>query len=153
MKSFFKELIEYSHYCNKALITACHEHNDKLSEKSVRLINHILNVHHIWNRRIIPSETEYQIWEIHLPENYAAIEQNNFETSIKIIELYDLDRRVGYVNTKGKPLENSVQDILFQIINHSTYHRGQLATEFRLANLEPLLTEFIAYKWQAEGQL
>ncbi|QLH28398.1 MAG: hypothetical protein HWD63_02710 [Candidatus Parvibacillus calidus] len=39
-----------------------------------------------------------------------------------------------------------MKDIIFHIINHSTYHRGQIAMEFRQSGLEPLNTDYIFYK-------
>ena len=146
MKLFFKELFEYTHHCNTALINAFHEHAGQLPDKPIQLLNHILSVHHIWNSRIIAKPSEYKIWDIHLPHQYAGIDKSNFETSIQLIDSFDLNQAIQYADTKGRPFENTVRDILFQIINHSTYHRGQIALEFRQCNIEPLLTEYIVYK-------
>ena len=146
MNSFFKELFDYTHHCNKALIDSFHEHSGNLSEKPIQLLNHILNVHHIWNTRVIATQSQFRIWEINPPERYLDIEKDNFETSYKIIDSFDLNTSIQYTNTKGQPFSNTVRDILFQIINHSTYHRGQIALEFRQNNIEPLVTEYIAYK-------
>src|SRR3954468_19555774 len=143
MKLFFKELFEYTHFGNTALIDAFQEHSGKLSEKSIQLLNHTLNVHHIWNSRIIQTQSEYKIWDIQPPERYLDIAKENFETSNRIIDSFELDQPIQYTNTKGQPFENTVRDILFQIINHSTYHRGQIALEFRQSNIDPLLTEYI----------
>ena len=53
---------------------------------------------------------------------------------------------VHYTNTNGQAFDNSVRDILFNVINHSTYHRGQIAREFREYGPEPLVTDYIFYK-------
>src|SRR3954462_7334107 len=103
MKPFFQELFEYTHHCNKALIDAFHEHTGKLSEKSIQILNHILNVHHIWNSRIIASQSQFRIWDIQPAEKYIDIDNGNFETSIKIINSFDLDMSIRYANTKGQP--------------------------------------------------
>lgn len=146
MKDFFKELFEYTHHYNKILIGAFHENSGKVSEKSIQLMSHILNVHHIWNNRIIAAPSQFAIWEIQPGEKYSDIDNENFETSNKIIDSFTLDQTIHYVNTKGQTFDNTVRDILFQIINHTTYHRGQIAMEFRQCSIEPLVTEFIVYK-------
>jgi uncharacterized damage-inducible protein DinB len=146
MKDFFKELFEYTHHCNIALINAFHDHSGKLPEKPVQLLNHILSVHHIWNSRIITAHSQFRPWDIHSPNTYTDIDNDNFDSSVRIIDSFDLDTSIRYANFKGQPFENTVRDILFQIINHSTYHRGQIAMEFRNSNIEPLLTEYIFYK-------
>jgi uncharacterized damage-inducible protein DinB len=63
-----------------------------------------------------------------------------------ILDEFELDRKIRYANSKGQPFNNSVRDMLFQVINHSTYHRAQIATEFKNNGLDPLLTDYIYYK-------
>ena len=42
-----------------------------------------------------------------------------------------LSRRVAYTNLKGEPLEYVLADLLMHLVNHSTYHRGQVAAMCR----------------------
>ncbi len=65
MKSFFKELFQYSHYSNQRLFDLFNEYQDKTSEKSVSLFNHILNAHRIWNNRIEYKQSTFGTWEVH----------------------------------------------------------------------------------------
>ncbi len=39
-----------------------------------------------------------------------------------------LSTTVKYKNLKGDSLEDRVEDIMFHIVNHGTYHRGQVTT-------------------------
>ncbi len=41
---------------------------------------------------------------------------------------------------------NVIQDVLFHFINHSTYHRGQIAIQMKEAGLEPIATDYIFFK-------
>ena len=54
-----------------------------------------------------------------------------------------LSQQVSYLNSKGETWTNSVGDILTHVLLHSSYHRGQIATELRAAGLEPACTDFI----------
>ena len=74
------------------------------------------------------------------------MDRTNHEQSLQILDNVDLDKMIHYNNTKGEASVNSVRDILFHVINHSTYHRGQIATEFRQNGLDPLVTDYIYYK-------
>ncbi|MGN6802128.1 MAG: DinB family protein [Ginsengibacter sp.] len=74
------------------------------------------------------------------------MDQRNFEQSLLILENFDFDNTIHYANTKGEAFNNSVRDILFHIINHSTYHRGQIAASFRVQGLEPLVSDYVFYK-------
>jgi len=146
MKSFFKELFQYSHYSNQRLYDLFNEHQGKTSEKSVSLFNHILNAHQIWNNRIEDKHTTFGSWEVHPLQELKDMDESNYEQSLQILDKLDLDAMIHYNNTKGEAFVNSVRDILFHVINHSTYHRGQIAADFRQHGLEPLVTDYIFYK-------
>ena len=147
MKAFFKELFEYNHTVNQKVIAAILDHYDKVSEKCLSLQSHIINVHKIWNARIISIENIYERWQLHPINDFAELDNENFHTSVRILEQFDINALVKYSNSKGQVFNNSIRDLLFQIINHSTYHRAQVATEFRQSGIEPLLTDYIFYKW------
>ncbi len=146
MKSFFKELFQYSHYSNQRLYDLFNEHQGKTSEKSFSLFNHILNAHQIWNNRIQDKQITFGTWEVHTLHELKDMDTSNYEQSLQILEKFDVDSMIHYNNTKGEAFVNSVRDILFHVINHSTYHRGQIAADFRQHGLEPLITDYIFYK-------
>lgn len=146
MIPFFKDLFEYSHHFNQKLADVFMENQDKTSEKSVRLFSHILNAHQIWNNRIDPKQPGFGVWELQAVGNFKNIDLENFNHSLLILETFDLDARINYTTSKGQPFGNSIREVLFHIVNHTTYHRGQIATEFRNSGLEPLMTEYIFYK-------
>jgi uncharacterized damage-inducible protein DinB len=57
-----------------------------------------------------------------------------------------LEKRVKYQNTKGEKFENSIKDITTHVINHSTYHRAQIAQHIKRANGTPAVTDYIVYQ-------
>ena len=146
MKQFFEELFEYSHHFNQKLWDIFNDSPNKISEKAVELYNHILNAHHIWNNRIELKQTTFGVWETHLFPDLKVIDKASYEQTLFILDKSDLNDKVSYTNTKGQTFNNSIRDILFHAINHSTYHRAQIATEFRQNGLEPLVTDYIFYK-------
>lgn len=70
-------------------------------------------------------------------------QRNSFEI---ISNTEDFEKRIDYENTEGRLFTNTLQDMLFHIINHSTNHRGQIAMDFRVNGLEPLASDYIHYK-------
>ncbi len=146
MKTFIKELFQYNKHFNQQLISILAENPKRASEKCIKLLSHILNVHQIWNCKIQRERPLYGTWEIHQIQDSHEIDRKNFEHSILIQDKFELSQTIQYSNSNGHIFNNSVRDILFQVINHSTYHRGQIATEFRQSGLEPLLTDYIYYK-------
>ena len=146
MKQFFKELFEYSHHFNQKLWDVFNDNPNRVSEKALKLYNHILNAHQVWNNRIEPKQTSFGVWEIHPFSELKGIDKVNYEQTLLILEKFDLNDNISYTNTKGQAFNNSIRDVLFHAINHSTYHRGQIATELRQNELEPLNTDYIFYK-------
>ena len=148
MKDHFKELLEYSHYYNLEIIK---KFNDgdlhfMVPERAIELLSHTLNAHKIWNERIKGNSDNVKVWEVQEVDKLETIENENFQETLDLLENDDLERTVSFKNTKGESYQNSVQDIIFHIVNHSTYHRGQIATEFRKQGIDPIVSDFVYYK-------
>lgn len=146
MQAFLKDLFVYTHQCHQQLIQAFQENADRVAPRAVEIWNHILNAHHVWNHRIMGQPQVFQVWQTHDPKAYTDIEADNYQASLQILGGYDLHQIIAYRTTKGDAYNNTVQDILFHIINHSAYHRGQIALEFRRSQIEPLISDYILYK-------
>lgn len=147
MKSFFNPLFDYNFYCNKKLIEQFTDTNCNPTDKHIAWFSHILNTHHIWNARVLGIVPKYEVFQNHDKEGFFDIHYENQRSSFEIITNTDnFDKRIEYVNSKDRQFVNTIHDILFHIINHSTYHRGQIATESRANGIEPLPLDFIHYK-------
>ena len=145
MKKQFIDLLEYNSHFNQLLIKIYLENKDSFNEKMISLLNHILNAQQVWNSRII-FEDSFGVWQINPDEKLLENNQSNFENSFKILSERNLDEIIGYRNSKGDEFQNSIQEIFFHFINHSTYHRGQIAMLMKQAGLEPINTDYIFYK-------
>ncbi|KQT23391.1 damage-inducible protein DinB [Chryseobacterium sp. Leaf405] len=139
------DLFEYSYHFNKEMIKVISENLEKVDEKAISLINHTLNAQQVWNSRILGEES-FKVWQINPFEHLNEINHQNFKKSIQIIESSDLDQKVEYQNSKGTKFENSIFEMLFQAINHSTYHRGQINSLLKQNGIKPILTDYIFYK-------
>ncbi|MES2484705.1 MAG: DinB family protein [Bacteroidota bacterium] len=145
MKDFFKEMLQYTMHFNQAIIEQLTA-NDIHPEKAVLLLNHTLNAHEVWNARIKGEECKTAIWGIRPIEDLSKINTENYKESLQIIDFYDFDTIIEYTNSSNKSFKNTVKDILFHVINHSTYHRGQTATDVKQYGITPLLTDYIFFK-------
>ncbi|HCA09785.1 DinB family protein [Chryseobacterium sp.] len=139
------DLFEYTHHFNREMIKVISENITKVDEKTISLINHTLNAQQIWNSRILGEES-FEVWQINPLESLEEINHQNLKKSIDIIQKSDLDKKVEYQNSKGTKFENSIFEMLFHAINHSTYHRGQLNSLLKQNGIDPLLTDYIFYK-------
>ncbi len=146
MDTLFNQLFDYNFYCNKNLITQVRAMKD-VPRKSCKLFSHILNTHHIWNKRLISEDRQYDVWQIHKVESWEDIHYENQRATFEVIRNTDnFNKRVEYETTSGRVFTNDLKDILFHIINHSTHHRGQILMDFRENGFEPQALDFIFYK-------
>lgn len=145
MKEHFKDLLEYNLHFNQLLIQNFLENKLVWSEKNKSLLNHILNAHQIWNSRIINQKT-FEVWQINPDKSLLNINSDNFKNTLEIINQRELTEIVSYKNSRGKEFNNTIQEVIFHFLNHSTYHRGQIAMLMKQAGLEPINTDYIFYK-------
>lgn len=146
MNALFNELFDYNYYCNKKIIEQCLS-MQQVPDNTQKLFSHILNAHHWWNTRILGSDSKLNSWDIHDVKDWGDIHYENQRDSFEIVTNADsFDKRIDYENSEGRLFTNTLKDILFHIINHSTNHRGQIATDFRNNDLEPLVLDYVFYK-------
>lgn len=145
MKEKLIDLFEYTFHFNSEMIRVIAENIGKVDEKIINLINHTLNAQQIWNSRILGEKT-FEVWQINPFEILEEINRRNFEKSIEIVHNFDPDQKISYQNSRGTYFENTVFEMLFQAINHSTYHRGQINSLLKQNGIDPILTDYIFYK-------
>ena len=145
MKEKLIDLFEYTYHFNNEMIKVISENREAVDDKTISLINHTLNAQQIWNARI-SGETTFEVWQINPFDTLEEINHQNFLKSIAIVQNADLEKTIEYQNSRGTKFANTVFDMLFHVINHSTYHRGQINSLLKQNGLEPVLTDYIFYK-------
>tara|TARA_R110002033_G_scaffold65373_2_gene116461 strand:- start:159 stop:611 length:453 start_codon:yes stop_codon:yes gene_type:complete len=143
---FFKDTFEYNHHFNQELIQLLEKEKQSIPEKSVKLLNHLINAQQIWNERILMEQPTIDVWEIRPLENLQTINESNYNKSLSILNSIELNQKIAYKNSKGIVFSSSVQEIIFHVINHSTYHRAQIASDLKANGIEPINTDYIFYK-------
>ncbi|MDW9378994.1 DinB family protein [Chryseobacterium sp. JV558] len=145
MKEKLIDLFEYTNHFNLEMIKVISENRELVDDKTISLMNHTLNAQQIWNARIL-GETTFEVWQINPFESLIEINHKNFLKSIDIISNLDFDKRIEYQNSRGTKFENSIFEMLFHAVNHSTYHRGQINALLKQNGITPILTDYIFYK-------
>lgn len=146
MKDFFIEKFDYNFDSNQRMIN-CVEANPKAyTQRAQDLIGHTFNAHHIWNCRILGQTPKQTVWEVFQLKDLHQMNTATNNQSMDILSSFELTKIAEYTNTRGQSYSNRVDDILYHIINHSTYHRGQLMTELKLHGVIPISTDYIFFK-------
>ncbi|MEM7087844.1 MAG: DinB family protein [Bacteroidota bacterium] len=146
MIPFFINKFEYNYHCNGQIIDQIERSPSSYVERVQRLIGHTLNAQNIWNYRILGQPPTQMVWDTFGIERLHFLNEENHELSIDIVKNTPLSHIISYADSKGDTYSNSVENILFHIINHSSYHRGQLVTTLKQNRVVPISTDYILYK-------
>ena len=135
-----------SYHSNGLFIQLFENSEQIIPEKSIQLLNHLIDAQQIWNERILKLQPSVGVWEIRPLENLKNHNENNYNKSLEILNNTELSQKIIYKNSKGIEFSNTVQDVIFHVINHSTYHRAQIASDLKANGIEPINTDYIFYK-------
>lgn len=154
MKDFFLKWYSYNAWANRRVIS-CLEQQNVTDEKILTVFGHLMSANFIWLNRIkdLPK-SEYELWgKYDLLELRKMVEQADALWMNFIQSTDNFDRLMKYHNYVGEYYENNVQQIMIHLVNHGSYHRGQVATLLRQHGFEPVNTDFITYDRVISGQL
>ena len=118
-----------------------------------KTLYHIWDAEHIWLERlhgILKSEFPSKLF-IGTFEVGAMQFLKNSTTLVEFVSGCDekfFSGEIFFIHSSGDKLTQKVDDVLTHVVNHSTFHRGQLITMFRQLGLSEGMprTDFIAYR-------
>jgi uncharacterized damage-inducible protein DinB len=142
----YRQWFEYDLYANQKVLAVIENHIGHLPDDTMKLFSHIIASHHIWNTRITGADRMYTVWERIAASDMGKAIQKNLKDTLEIISTMNEAGEINYVNTAGDHYINNIPDILFHVLTHNHYHRGQIARNLRENNIEPPETNYIVYK-------
>ena len=126
---------------------------EKKDAKLLELLSHIVSAQKVWLERTLGREVYSNPWQKHTVEECISLSTSQTVEWINLLESLshkELEKRIEYTNSKGESNTNSIKDIVSHLINHSTYHRAQLAQKVKTLGGKPALTDFIVYQRQLQ---
>ena len=116
----------------------------------LRTLGHIVSAEWIWLRRFLGESpgaapgwaTESSFSE--LRGHLSAVEAER-DAYLAGLTDPDLERTVEYRTLAGQAQADPLKSLFRHVVNHSTYHRGQAATQLRQLGLVPPSTDLTVY--------
>jgi uncharacterized damage-inducible protein DinB len=145
MLSFIERLFRYDDWANREVVTALTELST-IPPRSLRILDHILSAERLWLERLRSEKQTYPVWpDFTIERCRQEVEQlaQLWTAYLSSLQEEDLQRPVGYQNSKGESFTGQPLDILMHVVLHSAYHRGQIAADMRTAGFSPAYTDFI----------
>ena len=159
MKELLDQYTAYNLWANKSITDLIlsldvAQHHQKVESSFPTLY---ATVHHMWvaetawwqrvksqDKIIIPSETENPTMEnvvqglIHQSEQWVEWVNNNSEMILK--------QEYSFQNSKNELFKQAIFETVMHVMNHSTYHRGQLVTMMRTLGIKTIpQTDFMVF--------
>lgn len=155
---YIQALYEYNRWANGRILDAAARLTiDKFTKDlgnsygSVRdTLVHIMSGEWIWLKRWQGTSTKTMLSSSEfltisrLKSRWTEIESEQTDFLSSITE-ESLEEIIAYVNTEGQPFKYPLWQMLVQVVNHSTYHRGQITTMLRQLGAEPIATDFLIF--------
>jgi uncharacterized damage-inducible protein DinB len=141
----FGLLLRHDLWANRTTLESLREARP-LPPKALAWMAHIVGSEVLWLARLREETSTMAVWpELDLDACQAALATIEGEWTRSVAGLTEaaLADGVGYRNSKGEYWTSTVADILSHVVLHSSYHRGQIASELRAAGATPAYTDFI----------
>jgi uncharacterized damage-inducible protein DinB len=153
-----RELYAFNAWANHRVLEACAalSHEQFLrplgsSFSSVRdTLAHILGAEWIWLERwqgrspkALPAASDFPDLKS-VRARWSDVEQQQLGFVRGLAE-NDLERECAYINLQGQPFAYALRACLQHVVNHGSYHRGQVATLLRQLGAHPKPTDFLWY--------
>lgn len=154
MKKYFLKLYQYNAWSNERVL-GCLTRQHIRDEKIMTLMGHIVAAQFLWLHRIkgLPAP-DVKLWGEYTLNQLVMLADDAGKKWIEFVESTDnFDRELTYKNYVKEPYTNNVETIMIHLVNHSSYHRAQIAMLLRQKGFEPINTDFITYDRVISGQL
>jgi uncharacterized damage-inducible protein DinB len=140
----FVRLFAYDHWANQECLKALGA--GQPGTAVIGRMAHILSAEKLWLERIQKVPQSTPVWPgLTLEECSALADEIAGAWNRYLANLAPdrLSKVIEYRNSKGERWTSRVEDVLMHVIQHSAYHRGQIAMEMRASGMEPAYTDFI----------
>jgi uncharacterized damage-inducible protein DinB len=148
MKDYFKRLYNYNNWANTIILDAL-DSNKVDDAEILKLISHLIAAQEIWVSRITNRQCRvngvWNVLSIQECRELAAASGKDWINFVDNISESDYIRIISYKNTQGIAYDTPVVDIMCHAVNHTTYHRAQIAKLLRQKDIAPPNTDFITY--------
>ena len=153
MKQYFLKLYKYNAWANNRVIN-CLSRQNVADEKILNIMGHIVAAQFLWLHRIkgLPP-ANVKLWGEYSLSQVTTMAEEAGNLWLEFVESTDnFNRELTYNNYLGEPYINNVEMIMIHLVNHSSYHRAQIALLLRQKGFEPINTDFITYDRVITGQ-
>ena len=148
----FRKNFEFDYWASDKFVKALFEMPIP-PEKAVKILGHILFASDVWLARLLKEDLSrftdpippYSLAECRQKLDELDELDEKWKKYLANLKTENLDEKITFANTQGKRYEHILQNVLVHVVNHSSYHRGQLATLIHQGEGKRPNTDYIGY--------
>ncbi len=144
-KSHALKLLAYDYWANCQVFAAINQRSVEIPSEIEVVLSHLLGAKCIWNKRIIQEVASKDLFDRKSLATLCELNEQLKENWESVLEKLPTESLVTYKNLSGEGFETSVADIIIHVVNHGSYHRGQIARILRQSGIPPLATDYIVF--------
>ena len=154
MLNYFETIYRYNEWANERVLD-CIRTQDIRDERIYSWFAHSLVAQLFWlNRILLKPAPEYKLWGTYdLGQLIDLNREANRGWKEFVQSGRSFDSILHYTNNDGDKFSNQISMIMIHVVNHGTYHRGQIAARIRELGYEPVNTDFIMWDRYLTGQV
>lgn len=151
LSAHFSKLLKYNHWANLQVAIAMSEVEDP-KEYGSRLLSHIMHAERMWLFRVTGKDTsDINLWEI-VPVIFDLAGSGSITGEwLQVMAestIEDFAKEIPYYTTEKEFKKAQLEDIITHLLNHSSYHRGQLMSYIRRQGGQVPRVDYIYYVYQ-----
>ncbi|CCQ96509.1 Nuclease inhibitor [[Clostridium] ultunense Esp] len=152
MKEHLLELLGYHDWATRKILNHLAKLPSHLYRESMvsvfpslsQVVNHLYDVDQIWYARINKDFQRVERDLDNIRNALSAFESLHHEM-VSFVRTQDPRMTIHYRNSKGESFTNRLEEIIHHIVNHGTYHRGNIAAMLRQLGQTGVSTDYIYY--------
>jgi uncharacterized damage-inducible protein DinB len=159
MKQLLQQYAAYNLWANKIITEKILQLNEEVINKEIqssfgslyKTVVHLMDIESLWWQRL--KLAEHPIWPgINFNGNFEDLSQQliflskQWHNWVLNTNEINLTHVFEYHNSKKEFFKQPVYEMLMQVFNHQTYHRGQLVTMMHELDIKKIpATDFIVF--------
>jgi len=144
----FERLLAHDRWANERALASLEAMADP-PPQALELVAHLLGAEVSWVHRMTEGKdpADWEAWETSdrawIRSAWQETVPAKWEAFLADAALSAPDREFTYVNFLGETYTARVEDALIQLMLHSAYHRGQIASRVRAGGGTPAVVDWI----------
>lgn len=153
-KAYCQELFEFHKWRQEKITTLLQEVDQTIFSQQLDgsfgslyiILNHLVWAEKVWLGRVDNDElaTMRSTDVAGLLDDWGTVTQK-WSQMVRQQDAEFFSKTIRYFNTNGDAFENSLAEIIVHLVDHSTYHIGQMMNAVRGFGIEPVSTNYIHY--------